>query len=68
MKSKKHLENDPDQTTKFFGYTKLCKKCNVHVRSTGWEAHLKSKTHLLGEPDKSIKVCKKCNIETTSKS
>ena len=49
MKSKKHLENDPDQTTKLLGSFKFCEKCNVQVGSPGWEAHLNSiwKTNLM---------------------
>ena len=57
------MENDPDQTIKPIGHTKLCEKCNVNVVPIAWDAHLKSEKDLSGEPDKSRKVCKKCNIE-----
>ena len=53
------MENDPDQTIKPLGHTKLCEKCNVQVRSSGWVAHLKNE----GNPNKSRKVCEICNIE-----
>ena len=65
LKSRNHLENDPDQTMKPSGYIKLCEKCNVQIRPSGWEADLKSKRHLEDEPDKSRNVCEKCNIEVT---
>ena len=63
LRSKNRPENDPDQTTKPFGHTKLCEKCNVKINRCGWNAHLKSKKNFVGEPNKSRKVCEKCNLE-----
>ena len=68
LKSKIHLENDPDQTMKPSEHTRLCEKRNVQVGSNAWEPHLKSEKHLLREPDKSRKVCEKCNIEVSHRS
>lgn len=57
------MSNNPDQILKPPGFLKLCEKCNVQVRSSGWSAHLKSQRHLSGKPDPRRKVCKICNIE-----
>jgi hypothetical protein len=66
LKSKKHPENDHDQTAKPIRHTKLCEKCNVNVRPTAWDAHLKGESHLSNKPDKSRILCKICNIEMRS--
>jgi hypothetical protein len=66
LKSKTHLENDPDQTAKPFGHTRLCEKCNVKVVRGAWDARLKSERHLTNhevEPGKFKKLCEICNLE-----
>jgi len=60
------MKNDPDQTVNPIRRIKLCEKCNVQVRPTGWDAHINSKKHLTGEPDPTRKACEICNIEVRS--
>jgi hypothetical protein len=66
-KDSNNLKNDPDQTAKPFGHTKLCEKCNVQVTHNAWGAHLKGETHLTNKPYKLRKLCEKCNIEMATK-
>jgi hypothetical protein len=65
LKTGKHMENDPNQTIKPLGHTRLCEVCNVNVNRGGWDFHIKSERHLTGIPDKTKKVCKICNLEVT---
>jgi hypothetical protein len=63
LKTKMHLENDPNQIIEQLGNTKLCEKCDVNVAHSAWPAHLRSERLLSNKPDDSRKVCEKCNIE-----
>jgi hypothetical protein len=61
LKTKKHLENDPDQTIRPGQYrtsnmpTKQCEACNAEITKTNWSRHLKTKTHLENDPNQAIK-------------
>ena len=71
LRSKAHLKNYPDQIVKPVKSirrntpTRLCEKCNIEIALTrnAWLNHIKSKTHLENETDKSRKLCEKCNLE-----
>jgi hypothetical protein len=66
LRSKTHLENNPDEIIKpikpiLNNVSRMwCEKCNVEIalRRNAWLNHIKSKTHLENEPDKFRKLRK----------
>lgn len=63
LKSKTHLENEPDQCRK------ICEKFNIAIGVHSWPRHLRSKTHMENDPDQTtkqsefIKLCEKYNVK-----